>query len=181
MTGILSGPLPIAVSMSRRTVGNHFSSAEKCESFWESDTPEHRPATELSVQIFREEHVLRHRLNRYSRPRDRFLSILARVPEARRMLGTMMRTAVHPLVKRLDSGVSGGGLCFFGCQVPWWGRHLILAVFVTELRGTVARLDGQVHALTASVPVYKSSIEVFRIGRIRMAKPVPGFSNAIQA
>jgi hypothetical protein len=65
-TGILSGPLPIAVSMSRRTVGNHFSSAEKCESFWESDTPEHDPATELSVQIFREQHVLRHRLNRYS-------------------------------------------------------------------------------------------------------------------
>src|ERR1700693_4166998 len=75
------------------------------------------------------------------------------------------------LVESLVRALSRGGL--LTGEVQRLGRHFITVVFVAELRGTVARADRQIHSLAASVAVRELAIEVFGIGWILVAKPVP--------
>src|ERR1700745_1373340 len=92
------------------------------------------------------------------------------------MLSTM-RTADGALVERLVGAFSGGGL--LGGSLLRLGRLFIAVIFVAELRGPVTGADRQVRALAASVAVRKRAIEVFGIGWILVAEPIPAFPNPI--
>src|ERR1700686_832019 len=81
------------------------------------------------------------------------------------------------LVESLVRALSRGGL--LTGEVQRLGRHFITVVFVAELRGTVARADRQIHALAASVAVGELAIEVFGIGWILVAKPVPALPQPV--
>src|ERR1700731_694394 len=80
-------------------------------------------------------------------------------------------------VESLVGALSRGGL--LTRQVQRLGRLFITVIFVAELRGTVARADRQIHALAASVAVREPGIEVFGIGWILVAKPVPALPQPV--
>src|SRR6187401_3879902 len=87
------------------------------------------------------------------------------------------RTAERTVVKLVVGTRSLGRL--FGRQVQRLRRQLVEVILVTELRGTVAAADRQIHALAGSVPVGELPIEVPGIGRILVAKPVPALPQPI--
>ena len=66
-----------------------------------------------------------------------------------------------------------------GGQVLRLGRLFIAVIFVAELRSTVGRADRQIHALAAPVPVRELAVEVFGIGWIFVAEPVPAFPDPV--
>src|SRR3984893_16963035 len=80
-------------------------------------------------------------------------------------------------VESLVGALSRGGL--LTGEVQRLGRLLIAVIFVAERRGTVARTDRQIHALAASVAVGELAIEVFGIGWILVAKPVPALPQPV--
>src|ERR1700730_6164197 len=80
-------------------------------------------------------------------------------------------------VESLVGALSRGGL--LTGEVQRLGRLFITVIFVAELRGTVARADRQIHALAASVAVRERTIEVFGIGWILVAKPVPALPQPV--
>src|SRR5258706_10089990 len=80
-------------------------------------------------------------------------------------------------VESLVGALSRGGL--LTCEVQRLGRLFITVIFVAERRGTVARADRQIHALAASVAVRELAIEVFGIGWVLVAKPVPALPQPV--
>src|SRR6202040_611583 len=80
-------------------------------------------------------------------------------------------------VESLIGALSRGGL--LSGEVQRLGRLFITVIFVAELRGTVARADRQIHALTASVAVRELAIEVFGIGWILVAEPAPALPQPV--
>src|SRR5215471_565081 len=86
-------------------------------------------------------------------------------------------TAEGALVERLVGALSGR--CLLASEVLGLGRLFITVIFVAELRGTVARADRQIHALAASVSVRELAIEVFGIGWILVAEPVPALPQPV--
>ena len=71
------------------------------------------------------------------------------------------------------------GISDTACADSRLGRLFIAVIFVAELRGTVSRADRQIHALAASVRVRELAIEVFGIGWILVAEPVPAFPEPV--
>src|SRR3984893_11261255 len=80
-------------------------------------------------------------------------------------------------VESLVGALSRGGL--LTGEVQRLGRLFITVIFVAELRRTVARTDRQIHPLAASVAVRELAIEVFGIGWILVAKPVPALPQPV--
>src|ERR1700687_2818736 len=80
-------------------------------------------------------------------------------------------------VESLVGALPRGGL--LTGEVQRLRRLFITVIFVAELRGTVARADRQIHALAASVAVRELAIEVFGIGRILVAEPVPALPQPV--
>src|ERR1700756_4151678 len=76
--------------------------------------------------------VVRHQWNHFTGSGDRVVAV-----DAQRLAGAM-RCPMNPLIERLDSGISGGGL--LGGYAACLGRLFIAVIFVAELRGTVTRL-----------------------------------------
>src|SRR5918996_846822 len=107
---------------------------------------------------------------------DRVVALLARARAAQRMVSTM-RTAVGTVVERLDSGISDSGIT--GGLAPCLGRLFIAVIFVAELCSTITGADRQIHALAASVPVRERAVEVFGIGGILVAEPIPAFPDPV--
>src|SRR6202011_3984433 len=101
-------------------------------------------------------------------------SLLFSSKSARRMLA--MGTA-GLRVESLVGALSRGGL--LTGEMQRLGRLFITVIFVAELRGTVARADRQIHPLAASVAVRELAIEVFGIGWILVAKPVPALPQPV--
>src|SRR6187200_3310040 len=87
------------------------------------------------------------------------------------------RTSKRTLMERHVSALSLGRL--LSGEVQRLGRLFIILVFVAELRGAVARTDGQIHALAASIPVRELAVQVFGIGGILVAEPIPAFPKPI--
>src|ERR1035438_9545605 len=87
------------------------------------------------------------------------------------------RTAKGLLVERLVGALSGGAL--LRGEVLRLGRLFIAIVFVAELRGTISRAHRQVHTLAAPVTVRELAIEVFGIGWILIAEPVPALPQPV--
>src|SRR4030095_708440 len=87
------------------------------------------------------------------------------------------RTAKSTLVESLVRARSLSGL--LRCEGLWAGRLFILVISVAELGGTITRADRQIRALAASVPVRELAIEVFGIGWILVAKPVPALPQPV--
>src|ERR1700732_2272828 len=81
------------------------------------------------------------------------------------------------LVESLVGALSRGGL--LTGEVQRLGRLFITVIFVSERRGTVARAARQIHALAASVAVGELAIELFGIGWILVAKPVPALPQPV--
>src|ERR1700726_3861834 len=81
------------------------------------------------------------------------------------------------LVESLVGALSRGRL--LTGEVQRLGRLFITVIFVAERRGTVARADRQIHALAASVAVRELAIEIFGIGWIFIAKPVPALPQPV--
>src|ERR1700686_5089393 len=80
-------------------------------------------------------------------------------------------------VESLVGALSRGGL--LTGEVQRLGRLFITVIFVAELRGTVPRADRQIHAFAASVAVRELAIEVFGIGWILVAQPVPALPQPV--
>src|SRR6202045_55562 len=80
-------------------------------------------------------------------------------------------------VESLVGALSRGGL--LTGEVQRLGRLFITVILVAELRRTVASADRQIRALTASVAVRELAIEVFGIGWILVAKPVPALPQPV--
>ena len=108
--------------------------------------------------------------------RMRFI-VMAISRRKRSIMRVIAETAEGLLVESLVDALSSGGLV--RRQALWLGRLLIAVILVAELRGTVSRADGQIHALAASVAVRELAIQVVGIGRIGVAEPIPAFPQPI--
>src|SRR4029453_1262253 len=64
-------------------------------------------------------------------------------------------------------------------QVLWLGWLLLAVVLVAELRGAGTRADGQIDALAAPVAVRELAVQVFGIGGIGAAQPVPALPEPV--
>src|ERR1700686_2351364 len=80
-------------------------------------------------------------------------------------------------VESLVGALSRGGL--LTGEVQGLGRLFIPVIFVAELRGAVGRADRQIDPLAASVAIRELAIEVFGIGWILVAKPVPALPQPV--
>src|SRR6202030_614755 len=80
-------------------------------------------------------------------------------------------------VESLVGALSRGGL--LTCEVQRLGRLFITVIFVAELRRTIGRAHRKIRALAASVTVRELAIEVFGIGWILVAEPVPALPQPV--